>query len=119
MVRYTAPRRPDRDVERFADADRDNALSGRIVADMVVFGHIFADRPAQRRIAEVGGVAGMPLFQRKDPGFADRPRRGEVGFADAETDHVVHGVDQVENFTDAALGQFADMIRDQISTDTL
>ena len=108
-----------RDIQRLADADGDDALVFRIVFDVVILLHIAADFPAQRRSAEVGGIAGMPFFQRKNSGFPDGPRRGEIGFPDAETDHVVHRIDQIEKAADAALGQSLDMVGNQRPTDTL
>ena len=46
------------------------------------------------------------LFQRVNGGLADVPRRDEVGFADAERNHVLHLRDDFEKVADAERGRW-------------
>ena len=46
-------------------------------------------------------------FERENGGFAHMPRRVEIGFADAETDDVLHRRDDVEEVPDAGARNIA------------
>ena len=102
--------RADCQVQRLADADRDDAFMHRIIFHLVIFRHIVADGFAQREQAQIGGVARMAAFQRVDRPLPDRPRRDEIRFSDSEGDHIVHRVDQFEKVADPAFREGDDML---------
>ena len=91
---------PQREVEPLGDAGGDQALVGPRVLGAVAGGQVGADQLAQLRQPRVGGVGGVPVLQRVDPGLAHPPRRDEVGLADAERDHVVPLGGDVEELPD-------------------
>src|SRR5207249_12040690 len=93
--------RPQRDVQRLADADGDQNLMAGIVADAELFFDVIADRLAEFPQAEVGGVTGFAPFQRVYRRLANVPRGDKVRFAYPQRDHVRHRLHDVEKLTDA------------------
>ena len=89
------------EVNCLADAYGDDDFRGRIVADAEMFADILRDALAQLGQAEVARVAGVPALQRIDGRLADAPRCVEVRLADAERDHVLHGLDDFKKVADA------------------
>ena len=87
------------DVERLADADGDEDVFcrfiGNAVAARVVRGNFFT----QFEHAAVCRVGGVALLKPVDTAFADRPRRDEVRFADAQGYDVLHLGGDVEVFS--------------------
>ena len=111
--------RPHGDIERFTDADGDDAFIFGTVRNVIIVAHITADFPAQRRRSKIRSIAGMTFFQRKNTGFPDGPRRHEIRLADTETDHIVHRIDEIEKAPDSAFRKRFDMVGDKPFTDTL
>ena len=93
--------RPQRQVQRLADADRDEHLVVRVVFGAEVLADVAGQRAAQVEVAEVAGVMRRAAFEREDGGFAHVPGRVEVRLADAQADHVLHRRDDVEEVADA------------------
>ncbi len=60
----------------------------------------------------VRGVVGPAQLQCLDAPGGDDPRRGEVRLADAQRDHALRGLHQVEEAADAGRRQFLDQPRD-------
>ena len=88
--------RPDRDIEPLRDPGRDDHLGLGVVAEPEVACEVVRDPVAERGHAPVRGVRGAPLLERVHAGVDRLPRGREVGFADPEADHAVHGLDKVE-----------------------
>ena len=104
MVKHFVARveqRPQRQVQRLAHADRDQHLVLRVVFGAKGLADIAGQGAAQFEVAEVAGVMRRAAFEGEDGGFAHVPGRVEVGLADAQADHVLHGRDQVEEIADA------------------
>ena len=104
MVKHLVARvkqRPQRQVQRLAHADRDEHLVVRVVFGAKRLADIAGQGAPQVEVAEVAGVMRRAAFEREDGGFAHVPGRVEVGLADAQADHVLHGRDQVEEVADA------------------
>jgi hypothetical protein len=97
----------------FADADGDDDLVFRRVADVEILLDVFADGAAQFDQAEVRGVMRLALFERVNAGLADVPGRVEIRFADAERDGVLHLGHDVKKVADARLGQVDDVLGDE------
>ena len=97
------------EVEGLGDADGDEDLGLGIVLDTEVPGDAGADGFAEGEEAEIGGVAGVAVFESVDGGFADVPRGDEVGFADAEGNDAFLALDDVEEFANAGAGNARDM----------
>ena len=93
--------RTQREIQRLADADGDEHFVVGVVFRAEILGDVFGQRPAQFDVAEVAGVMRRATFKREDGGLADVPGRVEVGLANAQTDHVLHGRDDVEEIADA------------------
>ena len=93
--------RAQREIERLADAHGDEDFVFRVIFRTEMLRDVFGQRPAQFDVAEITGVMRRAAFEREDGGLTDMPGRVEVGLANAQTDHVLHGRDDVEEITDA------------------
>ena len=82
--------RPQRDVERFADANGHEDFRLRIVLNVKIVRDISADGLAQFQQAEIGCVTGLAVFERIDRGFPDVPRRREARLTNPERDDILH-----------------------------
>ena len=89
-----------RQVQRLADAYRDQDFAVRVVVDTVKRLEIGADGPAQLSRAGIGGVARLAVLEAGDAGLQDHVRRDEIRLADAEADDVLHRRGDVEKLAD-------------------
>ena len=64
--------------------------------------------------ATIAGVRGLTMSEGVHHGIADAPGGGEVGFAHAEADDIVHAGDEIEELADARGGQIAGTAGDTV-----
>ncbi len=107
--------RPDRDIEPLRDPGRDDHLGLGVVAESEVAGKVVRDPLAERGHAPVRRVRGLALLERVHARVDRLPGRREVGLADPEADHVVHGLDEVEEAPDPGRGNRPGRTRDVVA----
>ena len=88
--------RRQRDVERLADAGRDDDLRARVVVHAVQPVEVPRDGMPQLDEPVVGGVVRLAILDAANRGLANLVRRHEVRLPDAQRDHALHARKQVE-----------------------
>ncbi len=97
--------RAERQVDGLGDADRDQDLALRVVADTAELRGVLGDGLAKRHDPVVRRVLGLPLLDGADGGLAERIGRDEVRLTDPERDHSRLAGSEVEEPADTARGQ--------------
>ena len=100
------------EIDGLADAHGHEHLGLRLVGHAEVFLDVGGDLGAQLGQAQVGGVAGVALFERVHGGLADVPGRDEIRLADAQADDPAHGLDDFKEIADARARDALDVAGD-------
>ena len=104
--------RPQGQIDRFGDADRNEDFGERFIGNLKMPTHIVGDRAAKPGQPEIRGVASASALQGENRRLANVPRRREIRLPDAQRDDIVHRLDDFEKVANARARDVTNVVGD-------